>query len=454
MKKISAIMLLIAVLFTGTVIPADYAYCLTVPPITATSGIVIEKNTGQVLYDKDMHGQREPASTTKIMTCILALENLALDQVVVIDEETSFTGGSRIYLIEDEEITVEHLLYALMLESANDAAVALAKAVSGSVSAFAVRMNEKAKELGALNTNFVNPNGLHEEGHLSTCYDMAMIAKYAMDNPKFRELVTTYRHTIPATNKQPERYMYNTNRLIYDNETKVTVNGQTRGCKYDGCTGIKTGYTPQAGGCLVSGAKINDTEVIAVVMQSSDLGRFEDSIYLLDYALGSYHTTKAVEEGTVVGTAEVKKGEVKKVDVKAVQDIVVLLPMEASTSVVRGELELNQDIKAPINEGQVLGKYNVYEGDKLYASTDVIAVNPIAKGTILAPLGISNAKAKIIGIIFLVLLLFIAALVIVYFILLARKKKRIKALREKRAMEIAMERKARQKDQELRDWFL
>ena len=166
--------------------------------------------------------------------------------------------------MEGEQITVRDTLYGLMLESANDSAVALAKMISGSVSDFAVLMNAKAQELGALNSNFVNPNGLHEDEHLSTAYDMAMIAKYAMENPVFRDYVATYQYTVAATNMQETRYLYNTNRLLYDNINKVYVDRILRGCKYEGVTGIKTGYTSKAGGCLVAGAKRGETELIEI----------------------------------------------------------------------------------------------------------------------------------------------------------------------------------------------
>src|SRR5690554_2691538 len=184
--------------------------------LTGQSAILIDATTGEILYEYNSHVLHYPASTTKIMTGILALENLDLSDYADIDEEASFTGGSRIYLLEGEEITVEELLYALFLESANDAAVALAKKISGTVESFARLMNRKAKELGAKNTNFVNPHGLHEDEHVSTAYDLALIARYAMENQLFRDFVSTYQYTIEETNLQETRYLYNTNRMLYD----------------------------------------------------------------------------------------------------------------------------------------------------------------------------------------------------------------------------------------------
>lgn len=233
--------------------------------LVGASAILIDADTGEVLYEKNKDEQHYPASTTKMMTAILAIENLDLNKNIPIDADTPFTEGSRMYLIEGETISGKDVMYGMMLDSANDAAVAFAKKVSGTVEDFAKLMNEKAKEVGAKNTHFVNPNGLHDEKHVTTAYDLAMIARYCMRNETFRHYVGTYHYVIPATNKQQERPMYNTNRMLYDEKTKVTVGGEQRGCKYEGITGIKTGYTSNAQGCLVASAKRGNMELIAVV---------------------------------------------------------------------------------------------------------------------------------------------------------------------------------------------
>lgn len=454
MKRLAGILAIIMIISCGSGLWRGEVFAASPPPvIEAAAGAVIEIRTGEVLYNKDMNLQLEPASTTKIMTCILALENLEPDTVVEIDRETALTGGSKINLVEGEQITVQELLYGLMLPSANDAAVALAKTVAGTVEDFAAMMNAKARELGAVNTNFVNPNGLHAEGHVSTCYDLALIAQYAMQNPSFRKLVTTYTHTIPATNKTPERELTNTNRLLHDYETSVYVNGVLRYCRYDGCTGIKTGYTPQAGACLVSGARLYDTEVISVVMNTSDLGRFADSIALLDFALGNYHTTKVVSEGTDMGSVTVKHGAVREVNTLTVGERYVLLPSEASTSVVTTKVVWNEDITAPIEKGQVLGVVEIYEGGVLDSTVDIAAAEYVSEGGILSYIGIEDATARIIYIVGGSILGIAAVFFIWLAIMINRKKRRIKKLREQRAMEIAREREERRRDQELRNWF-
>ena len=455
MKRL-IITLITTMILTGILTgPAATVHAAAEPPeILATAGILIDAKTGAVLYSKNADYQLEPASTTKMITCLLALENLQLSQVVTIDAETPFTEGSRIYLLEGEEITVEHLLYALMLESAIDAAVALAKEIAGSVENFAVMMNERAKELGAKNTNFVNPNGLHLEGHASTVYDLAMIAKGAMENETFRTIVSTYRHVIPATNKQEERYMYNTNRLLYDEKTKVPVLGVNRPAKYEGAIGIKTGYTSHAQGCLVAGAQREGTELIAAVLQSTDPGRFGDCIALLDYGFANFRTVQPVVAGTDTGEVSVRKGAVKTVGTIIADNGYVTLPPEASESVIKTEIKMDEDIQAPITAGQKLGVVEIYEGGELYGSVDIIATGSVEAGGfgILTSLGVADKTAGTILIVSSIVLGLVLLLLITYIILKRRQIRRRRARREKRAMEIALERQKRQKEYEQRQW--
>lgn len=431
MRKIISIIIIVLVLInTAPVV----SFGATEPPvILAETAIVIDAKTGEVLYDKNMNEQQEPASTTKVITALLALENLDINQTVTIDAETPFTEGSRVYLLEGENVRVEQLLYALLLESANDAAVALGKEISGSIPAFAERMNKRAAELGAKNTNFINPNGLHEEGHLTTAYDLATIAKEAMKNEKFRELVTTYRYVIPATNKQDTRYLYNTNRMIYDEKTKVLVNGVQRVAKYEGSTGIKTGYTSHAGGCLISGAIRGDMELITVVMKSTDEGRFADSIALLDYAFENFKSVKTMDAGTILGEIPVKRGAERKVQVVAMEDAYATLPAEASDSVVDTKVILDNKVRAPIAKGQKVGVVEIYEGNKLVGTVDAVTASGIPEGGLLTIIGISDETAKIIETAFAAILILLVLLFSAYVVLRRRQVRRRKLRRQERA---------------------
>lgn len=432
-----------AIVFAGADIKEiSSAHTITeTPAIVAETGILIDAKTGSVLYNKGMDIQKEPASTTKMITGLLAIEKLSMDKVVTIDDETPFTEGSRIYLLEGEKITVEELLYALFLESANDAAVALAKEMGGTVENFAIMMNEKAKELGAKNTNFRNPNGLHLEGHVTTAYDLSMIAKAAMQNPTFRKFVSTYKYTIQPTNKQEEpRYMYNTNRLLYDTKTRVSANGVIRTAKYDGVTGIKTGYTRQAGGCLTAGASRNGTELIAVVMKSTDKGRFGDSIALLDWGFENYHTVKTVDAGTKMGMINVTKGAEKQVALVAEKDGYATVSIDKTAKDLTKVIKVAEEVEAPVKEGKVVGNVDFFQGDVLMNSVNVVAKKAIVEGGILAVFGVSNKGAvKIysgVGVFAGIIAIAVGGLLYIRFKNIKRRKER----RAMRAMQIAMER--------------
>jgi D-alanyl-D-alanine carboxypeptidase (penicillin-binding protein 5/6) len=418
--------------------------------LTGQSAILIDATTGEVLYEHNSHIPHYPASTTKVMTGILALENLNLSDYVDIDEEASFTGGSRIYLLEGEEITVEELLYALFLESANDAAVALAKKMSGTVESFARLMNKKAKELGAKNTNFVNPHGLHEDEHVSTAYDLALIARYAMENQLFRDFVSTYQYTIEETNLQETRYLYNTNRMLYDTVNKVMINGQTRVCKYDDVTGIKTGYTSKAGGCLVAGARRGDTELIAVTMASTDMGRFADCIMLLDYGFDNFKTVNSMQAGEDLGIVSVKRGADNSVAVAIAEPVFVTLPIEASENLIRSEVELYDSLIAPVEKGQKAGVVKIYAGDELLAEYDAVAVEQIEEGGILSIFGITDETAKKIYKYVIATLIMIFLLLIIYIMIKRRqiKKRRLARQREREKLRRLKEREKELWEQE------
>jgi serine-type D-Ala-D-Ala carboxypeptidase (penicillin-binding protein 5/6) len=441
MRKAISIALMICMLLSSAVV--SHAETNAELSIVGQSAVLIDASTGQILYDKNCHEQHYPASTTKIMTAILALENLDIDSLVPIDKETAFTEGSRIYLLEGEKVTVREILYGLFLESANDAAVALAKDVSGSVDDFAVLMNKKAKECGALNTNFVNPNGLQDPAHLTTPYDLAMIARYAMQNKTFRKYVTTYHYTMAATNMQDTRYFYNTNRLLYDKKHKVSVNGVMTVCKYPGVTGIKTGYTPEAGGCLVASAKRGDTELIAVTMASTDMDRFGDCIALLDYGFANYKTVGAVSAGTDLGSVDVGRGAASHVDVTVEKNVCATLPIDASSKVVHSKVVLFDSLKAPVKKGQKAGVVKIYAGDEQVGEYPVVTVNAVGKGGPLSLIGISDAAAKM-----MLIILFCAAgvLLLSAFGYIMYKRHQIKVRRRKRQAERETERTRRSYD--------
>lgn len=445
MKKTITSLILTAVLLAGSLCSA---YGDTpAPALIGTGAIVMDASTGAILYELNSHSQKYPASTTKIMTAILALENLNLDDEIVVDAETPFTEGSRMYLVEGERISVKDVLNGMMTESANDAAVALAKQISGSVEEFAKLMNQKMKEVGGTETNFVTPNGLHDDAHVSSAHDLAMIARYAMRNETFRELVTTYRYVIPATNKQEERYMYNTNRLLYDTKTKVVVNGEKRECKYEGITGIKTGYTGHAGGCLVASAKRGNTELIVVSLGSTDKGRFADCIALLDWGFENYKTVPVMSGGSALGETRVKRGAENRVNVNLKEAAVVTVPVDADETAITTKVALDDSVEAPVKKNQAVGTVQVYQGETLLAQFSAVAAADVEKGGLLSVFGVSDAAARKLKWLGISLLAAVIGLAAVYIALKRRQEK----LRRKRRAE-RQERIRRKEEQKAAAW--
>ena len=231
--------------------------------------VCIEWTTKKVLYGEGENNKTFPASTTKILTALVVLENLQLNQKIKIPKEAVGIEGSSLYLREGEMLTVEDLLYGMMLRSGNDAAVALAIAVSGNITDFAKKMNEMAVDCGAVNSNFENPHGLHHPNHYTTAYDLALITAEAMKNQYFRTIISMQKARIGEG--ESARVIANKNKMLH---------------LYDGANGVKTGYTKNSGRCLVSSAKRNGMQLIAVVLNHGDM--WGDSMSILDYGFDNY----------------------------------------------------------------------------------------------------------------------------------------------------------------------
>ncbi len=246
----------------------------------AESACVIAARTGELVYEKNSVARLPMASTTKIMTCITALESCPVTDIVTVSENAASTEGSSAYLEAGFQLSMYDMLFGLMLNSGNDAAVAVAEHISGSVDAFVDLMNAKAKEIGAENTHFTNPNGLPDPNHYTTAYDLAMITRYAMNNPVFREIVAQQAFAGLVINTGGYLEFYNHNRLLGE---------------YDGCVGVKTGYTEAAGRCLVTAAERNGMRFIAVTL--NDGSDWDDHRELLDAAFADYSLKRVVSAG-------------------------------------------------------------------------------------------------------------------------------------------------------------
>ena len=269
--------------------------------IYSESAIVIEGETGKILYDKDIYSRKFPASTTKILTAIIAIEECDLEEKAIASHSAIFSiksGYSIANIHEGESFTIRELLDVLMIQSANEAANIIAEHVSGSVEEFAKLMNKKAKEIGCLDSNFVNANGAHDDNHYSTAYDLAMIAKYCMKNETFREIAKKQECKLPATDKfEQERFFRNTNSLMQKNSRYF----------YPYCTGIKTGFTTPAKNCLISSSNKDGFELISVILhaETTDDGssaRYIDTINLFEYGYNNYKKEDILKEYNLLGT--------------------------------------------------------------------------------------------------------------------------------------------------------
>lgn len=302
--------------------------------ITAASAILMDLQSNQILYAHHAHTRRPPASTTKVMTAILALELGQLSERVTVSKEAAATGGSSIYLEEGEVLTLEEMLWGLLLNSGNDAAVAIAEHIGGSVERFAKMMNMKAFSLGAVNTTFKNPHGLPQEGHLSTAYDLALMTRYALEKDLFSQMVGTREYRIPWPGQEWERSLHNSNKLL---------------STYPHADGVKTGWTIAAGRCLISSASRGQRRLISVTLNSPEM--YRDSITLLEHGFRDYTTVKMVEKGETFTGIEVPGFTTHGVALYAGSTLYHTFPREASYTIGRS-IQWREGLSFPLVKGQ------------------------------------------------------------------------------------------------------
>lgn len=321
----------------AALLAAAVFFPLDVNAVSAQKAYVLDAVSGRVLYEKNPNQQSLIASTTKIMTALVVCEQCNVLDRMRIPKEAVGIEGSSMYLQEGEVLTIQELLYGLMLRSGNDAAVALAIYCGGTVEGFAELMNDKARNLGLKNTHFVNPNGLDAPGHYSTARDLAKLSAYAMENPVFRQTVST--KTIKAGN----RCLTNHNKLLW---------------RVEGSDGVKTGYTKAAGRILVSSATRNDRRIIVATIDDGD--DWNDHAALLNEGFSRYQLQEIVSEGDFVGTVEVMGGENRKVEILAAEDFSFsLAPEEHPHTMLPGP----GFVYAPVAEGEDAGfVYVLIEG--------------------------------------------------------------------------------------------
>ena len=336
--------------------------------------ILMDTKSDKILYAKNAYEKMYPASTTKLMTAILTLENCKLTDTAIVSHNAIFSipvGYSHANLQEGEELTIEQLLNVLLIPSANDAAIVLAEHISGSVEKFTDLMNQKAKELGCKNTHFVNPNGIHNKDHYSTAYDLALIGKYAMKFSDIKRIAMVRQYTLPVTNKYSK-----TDRIF--NATNALINPGSK-YYYEYTTGLKTGYTDYAGSCIVSTAKKGNMELIEVVLKANSIAeRYADCKAMFNYGFDNYTYKKLQTSGNIIKTVEISNAtnETKNLEISVKDDISVLISSKTSTENLNPSIELNENLEAPIAENSVVGKVTYTIDGKTYSS-DLIAENSV-----------------------------------------------------------------------------
>lgn len=382
------------------------------PILVSQAAILMDYKTGKILYCKNENEKMYPASTTKIVTAILTLENCNLDEVVTVSYDSVMSipdGYSSASLQIGEQLTVEQLLQLLLIHSANDAANTLAEYVGGSVESFVSMMNTKVHELGLSHTHFTNSYGLHDDNHYTTAQDLAIIMKYCMRNEDFRRIAGSASCVLSATNKYGTRRYTSTNELIIPNNSNY----------YPYLTAGKTGYTSQAGDCLVSCSYKDNLELICVVLGGKTVNgvstRFSETKTLYHYGYDNYSKKTLLNSNDMVTQIEVSNGtkETRNLDLLANNSIDALLENTVSLDSIPFEISLKENIKAPIEQGDNLGTIS-YTIDGIQYETDLIASHPVEESKLLSFI-------LEIGIGFLIVLL-------VYIIFFNKKKKKSKKI--------------------------
>lgn len=357
------------------------------PALDATAALLVSPDSGMVLYSKNADQKRYPASTTKIMTALLTLENVSnLDETVTseaVDFENVTADSSNAGILLGEQVTVRDLLYALMLPSANEAAYMLARHVGGSWEQFVDMMNDRAAELGCTGTHFCNPCGLHEEDHYTTAYDLYLIAKEAMKDVTFRDIVSTVQHRMAKTNLHEERIIYTTNQLIFSSFQPWS---------YANCLGIKTGHTSQAGNCFVGYAEYGDAKLFSVVLGCSNSSKeypsvaasFTDTKKLCQWGFENFTSKTLARQGEEVTYTKVKLStDTNQLLLTAKADVVALLPKDLDVKALELVEDIPEEVKAPVKAGDPIGTATYRYNGTDYGTVELVALNDISRSTVL-----------------------------------------------------------------------
>ncbi|HWI55267.1 MAG TPA: D-alanyl-D-alanine carboxypeptidase family protein [Desulfobacteria bacterium] len=331
------------------------------PNISADAAILMDLKTGQVLYAKNPFKSRPPASTTKVLTALIAIEGGKLNQKVKVSRKAAYTEGSSMYLKVGETMSLSDLIYGALMHSGNDACEAIAEHVAGSSEQFALLMNVKALSLGAVNSHFVNPHGLPDDNHYTCAYDLGLIARHALNNPVFSNIVSTRNKILADTEGEDERRLSNTNKLLW---------------KYLWADGVKTGTTSKAGQCLISSATKGNRQLVAVVLHSGN--RWQDSIDLFEYGFNRFEYSQVAVAGAEFGKFQVQNGEQKEVSAAYGSDLGLLIPMEKPDAVEK-RVVYDSYPAAPLRKGQVIGSVSYIVNNCFAGRVNLVAAEDVCE---------------------------------------------------------------------------
>lgn len=322
---------------------------------SARSAILLDADTGTIIYEKNSHDKLPPASITKVMTMLLTMEAIDEGQLKWTDkvrtsEYAASMGGSQIFLEAGEEMTVDEMLKGIAMASGNDASVAMAEKIAGSEQSFVKMMNEKAAELGMKDTHFVNCNGLPAENHYTSAHDIAVMSRELLKYDQITKYTGAYQDYLRKDSEKPF-WLVNTNKLVRF---------------YTGADGLKTGYTSEAKFCLSATAKRDGLRAVAVVMGAPDTKTRNNEVSrMFDYAFSQYTMHSIYKPGEVLGIVKVQKGNVPEISIQAERDYSVLVKKGVKNPDISHEIQLDPNLRAPVAAGQVIGKLSVYQGDQL-----------------------------------------------------------------------------------------
>ena len=410
--------------------PKPYIDTTKPPTLYSRSAAIYCRNTGEMVFTRNSDKRISPYSVTQLLTALLVVQRLPMSQKVIVSAEAAAQGGATMDLYEGEELTVEQLLYGMLVMSGNDAAYALGETVSGDMESFVKLMNETAANMGCRNTHFSNCNGLSNDltENYTTAKDMMDICKVAFANETVNKIAGTIKYEMPETNISDKRVMESQNNLL-----TTAVQGFVSG---------KGGSWDEKHASVAMNYKKDGLDLIIVLFDSNEERRWTDCENLVKYAAANIQGVTVFPAGEIIGKVRVRHGAETRVDAITVSECVTYLPKAASEQLIRCEAVMNDDVTAPIREGDVVGKYQVYVANELVDEVNLVAAKGIKEGWLPSYVGISN-KATLIGAGVLLLLL----IIIITRIVVGIRNRRIRRL-EHRARVRAMARKQLEEEQE------